>query len=357
MLAEAKELLQKIDISHYSTLLEEAQSDSERILNSQGYSSPEYITLLKKINSLNEIISTYNQVSSLVSNILDTNELLNSEEFKEMAAEEIAEKEELLKNKLFTFKALTRKTLPNDDKKAIVEIRPGVGGAEASLFAEELFNMYVKYCDLKHFKIEMYSLEHNAEGGITEATFLIDQDESFGHFRFEGGVHRVQRVPTTEAAGRIHTSTVAVAVLPKFEQSEIKIDEKDIRIDVYRSSGPGGQSVNTTDSAVRVTHLPTGMIVTSQNSRSQIKNKELALSILYAKLQEIEMQKQLEAEMTIRKEAVATSDRSMKIRTYNFPQSRVTDHRVNYSWFNINEIMEGQLEEVINYVANELRKD
>jgi len=357
MLNEAQELLKRIDISSYNLQLDKIQAESNNILNTQGYSSTEYISNLKKINSITEVITTYKEVEKLAKDLNDTQELLSTDEFKDIAAEEILKIETTLKDKLFKLQTLTRKTLPNDDKKAIIEIRPGVGGVEASLFAEEIFNMYLNYCNLKKFKIEVYSLEHNSEGGITEGIFSIEEPESFGHFRFESGVHRVQRVPTTESAGRIHTSTVSVAILPQFEQSEIKIDDKDLRIDVYRSSGPGGQSVNTTDSAVRVLHIPTGMIVTSQNSRSQIKNKEMALSILFAKLQEIEMQKQLEAEMTLRKEAVATSDRSMKIRTYNFPQSRVTDHRVNYSWFNINEIIQGQIEDIINYVANELRKD
>jgi len=357
MLKDASELLQKVDISAYSKQLEEVQSESDKLLNSQGYSSPEYIASLKKISFINEVISKHKLIEKLVKDIKDTQELLSNEELKEIAEEDIIKNEAILKEELSQLIALTRKKLPNDDNKAIFEIRPGVGGVEASLFAESLFKMYINYCSGHKFKVEMYSLEYNEEGGINEATFLIDEDGAFGKFRFESGVHRVQRVPTTEAAGRIHTSTVAVAVLPQFEQSEIKLDEKDLRIDVYRSSGPGGQSVNTTDSAVRVTHIPTGMIVTSQNSRSQIKNKELAISILFAKLQEIEMQKQMEAEMSIRKEAVATSDRSMKIRTYNFPQSRVTDHRVNYSWFNIEEIVAGQIDEVLQIENTELRKD
>lgn len=357
MLNEAQELLKRIDISSYKIQLDSIQAESNNLLNTQGYSSNEYISSLKKINALTEIITLYKETEKLTKDLEDTQELLSNEELKDIASEEILNIEQELKHKLFKLQTLTRKTLPNDDKKAIIEVRPGVGGVEASLFAEEIFNMYLNYCNLMKFKIEVYSLEHNTEGGITEGVFSVEEPESFGHFRFESGVHRVQRVPSTEAAGRIHTSTVSVAVLPQFEQSEIKIDDKDLRIDVYRSSGPGGQSVNTTDSAVRVLHIPTGIIVTSQNSRSQIKNKEMALSILFAKLQEIEMQKQLDAEMTLRKEAVATSDRSMKIRTYNFPQSRVTDHRVNFSWFNINEIIEGQLEELINYVSNQLRKD
>lgn len=353
---EAEELLKNIDISVYKKELEQLQSQSDRLLNQEGYSSNQYINSLKKIANLSEIINFYETIEQRLKNIGDTQELLKDDEMKEIATEEIQTQESKLNEELSKLKTLTRKKLPNDDKKALIEIRPGVGGVEASLFAEEILNMYLKYCTAKRYKIEMYSLEHNLEGGINECVFLVDEENSFGHFRFESGVHRVQRVPTTESAGRIHTSTVAVAVLPNFEQSEITLDEKDLRIDVYRSSGPGGQSVNTTDSAVRVTHIPTGIIVTSQNSRSQIKNKEQAIGILFAKLQEIEMQKQLDEELAIRKETISTFDRSMKIRTYNFPQSRVTDHRVNISWFNINEIMQGEIDEMINYISNELRK-
>jgi len=355
MLNEAIELLKRIELNSFLEKVNLKQFESDNLLSTEGYSSKEYISSLKELSILNDVISLHHSINKLITLIQDTQELLNDIEMKDIAEDEIKQNEAILKEKILRLYTLTRQKLPNDDNTAIVEIRPGVGGIEASLFAESLFNMYIKYCTEKKYKIEVYSLEHNADGGINEATFLIDEEGSFGQFRFESGVHRVQRVPTTEAAGRIHTSTAAVAVLPSFEQSEIKLDEKDLRIDVYRSSGPGGQSVNTTDSAVRVTHIPTGIIVTSQNSRSQIKNKELAISVLFSKLQEIEMNRQLEAEMTIRKEAIATSDRSMKIRTYNFPQSRVTDHRLNLSWFNINEIIEGDIEEIINQCSNELR--
>lgn len=323
--------------------------------SSKGYTE-EYINLLKKISEKNALINNIFLINKRLSDIKASRELLNNPEMKDLALEDINFNVTELSKDIETIKKLTQKKLADDDKKAIFEIRPAVGGIEASLFAEELFNSYINYCKAKKYRVEVLNVEQNIEGGINEAIFFVNEDNSYSIFRFESGVHRVQRVPTTESSGRIHTSTVMVAVLPKFEQSDIKIDNKDIRVDVFRSGGPGGQSVNTTDSAVRVTHIPTGITVSCQNSKSQHMNKDTALSILFSKLQEIEKEKFQSSQNSLREEATSTGERSMKIRTYNFPQSRITDHRINKSWFNINEVMLGELDEIINDTSTSLRE-
>ncbi len=236
---------------------------------------------------------------------------------------------------------------PDDDRNAIVEIRAGTGGEEAALFAADLFRMYAKYAERRAFRLEMLSTNRTDLGGVKEAVFSIEGPGAYGVLRFEGGVHRVQRVPETEASGRIHTSAVSVAVLPEAEEVDVKIDPDDLRVDVFRSSGPGGQSVNTTDSAVRITHLPTGIVVQCQDERSQLKNKAKALKVLYAKLldrQRAEQEKEISA---ARRSMVSTGDRSAKIRTYNFPQNRVTDHRINLTLYNLAQFLEGDVDEMV----------
>ncbi|MBP6874482.1 MAG: peptide chain release factor 1 [Candidatus Eisenbacteria bacterium] len=236
---------------------------------------------------------------------------------------------------------------PDDDKSAIVEIRAGTGGEEATLFAADLFRMYARFAERTNRRLELLSTSQTDLGGMKEVIFLIEGEGAYGALRFEGGVHRVQRVPDTEASGRIHTSAVSVAVFPEAEEVEVEINPDDLKVDVFRSSGPGGQSVNTTDSAVRVTHLPTGIVVQCQDERSQLKNKAKALKVLYAKLLDVRRQEQ-EKEMTeARRTMVSTGDRSAKIRTYNFPQSRVTDHRIGLTLYNLPQILEGNLEEFI----------
>lgn len=236
---------------------------------------------------------------------------------------------------------------PNDEKNVIIEIRAGTGGDEAALFVRDVFRMYAKFAESRAFRIEELSSNPTGIGGLKEVIFSVDGEEAYGTFKFESGVHRVQRVPETEASGRIHTSAVTVAVLPEAEEVDVQIDEKDLEIDVFRSSGPGGQSVNTTDSAVRVKHIPTGIVVQCQDERSQLKNKAKALKVLRARLLDAERQRHEDELARTRKSMVSTGDRSAKIRTYNFPQGRVTDHRIGITLYNLPNILEGELDVLI----------
>jgi peptide chain release factor 1 len=236
---------------------------------------------------------------------------------------------------------------PNDEKNVIVEIRAGAGGDEAALFAAELYRMYVHYAERNRWKIEMMNLNENGIGGFKEVIFMINGKGAYSKLKYESGVHRVQRVPVTESGGRIHTSTATVAIIPEAEEVDVEIDLNDCKFDVFRSSGNGGQSVNTTDSAVRLTHIPTGIVISCQDEKSQLKNKDKAIKILRAKLYEIELQKAQDAEAQARKSQIGTGDRSEKIRTYNFPQGRVTDHRIKLTLHQLDAIMDGDLDEII----------
>lgn len=296
-------------------------------------------------------LSTKQLIDTIEKTLGDLNDTINisDESIKELAQQEIIDLTKKLDELYVELEDKVFEALPNDDKKAIFEIRPGVGGVEASIFAEEIFIMYQKYCSKNNYKINIISIEYNQEGGINGATFIVDSVNSFSTFRFEAGVHRVQRVPKTEALGRVHTSTVSVVVMPEIEFSSLNISPSDLKIDVYRASGPGGQSVNTTDSAVRVTHIPTKITVTCQNGKSQHKNKETALQILASRLQEIEEEKVNSEINEIRNSSIMGGKRSSKIRTYNFPQGRITDHRINKSWFNITQaVSEGAIDDIIN---------
>ncbi len=265
-----------------------------------------------------------------------------------LAKSEIDHLEEQERNLAGELRTLLLPHDPDDDRNAIVEIRAGTGGEEATLFAADLFRMYSKYAERNGFKLEILSSNKTDLGGMKEVVFLVSGEGAYGKLRFEGGVHRVQRVPITEASGRIHTSAVSVAVLPEADEVDVQIDPDDLRIDVYRSSGPGGQSVNTTDSAVRITHIPTGIVVQCQDERSQLKNKAKAMKVLYAKLLELKRSEQEKEIAEARRSMVSTGDRSAKIRTYNFPQNRVTDHRINLTLYSLDRFMEGEIEEMID---------
>ncbi len=352
MLEEIRNKIKTVDIQKFRDLKDELTQKTSSI---SDFNSPESISLFKELTRTNEVLDLYVEITKLIKQYEDNLELVSDPDF---GADAVAENNSILEKLTplsSRFELLTATPLENDEKKAIIEIRPGVGGTEASLFGEELYKAYLKYCVAKGYKVEVLSLEQKAEGGINEAIFLVDEPGSYATFRFESGVHRVQRVPKTEALGRIHTSTVAVAVLPQFEYKDVAINQSDLRIDVYRASGPGGQSVNTTDSAVRILHIPTGIIVTSQQGKSQHKNKDLAMSVLASKLEQIERDKRAAEAKEIKSAAVSDSERSSKIRTFNFPQSRITDHRIHKSWFNIEEVMEGIMDDIIDETQKGIR--
>jgi peptide chain release factor 1 len=351
-----EEVKKVLNNKRISSILSSINILQEKLELTTDFNSSEYATLSKSLNRAIALEKYVDQLKKLYNSYLDAEAMLSDNDLQDIAENQLKETEiEILSiiNELTDF---TQNPLPNDEKKAIIEIRPGVGGNESALFAEELFRMYISYLTSINFPTEVYSITNNQEGGISEVVFLVNEEGSFGKLRFEGGVHRVQRVPKTESMGRIHTSTVAITITPKFETKNIEINQNDLRIDVYRSSGPGGQSVNTTDSAVRITHIPTGIVVTCQSGKSQHKNKEMALSVLYSKLQEIEEKKKEEEANKLKKESVENFERSSKIRTYNFPQARITDHRINKSWFNIEEVMNGDLELIIKETSGRLRE-
>ena len=307
--------------------------------------------LMKEQAELTPIVEAYKEYKACKQNIEDSLELLNEEsdeEMRELAKEELNESKarvEELENEL---KILLLPKDPNDDKNVIVEIRAGAGGDEAALFAAEFYRMYVHYAESRRWKVELVECEEIGIGGMKNVTFMIDGQGAYSVMKYESGVHRVQRVPETESGGRIHTSTITVAVMPEAEDVDVQIDEKDIRIDVMRASGNGGQCVNTTDSAVRLTHYPTGIVIYSQTEKSQLQNKEKAFALLRAKLYDLECQKQHDAEAEARKSQIGTGDRSEKIRTYNFPQGRVTDHRIGLTLYKLDKIMNGDIQEILD---------
>lgn len=313
----------------------------------------EYSRVAKERADLEEIVACYREWKKTEQEILDNRELLvlpvkeEDEGIRELAKEELLalrQKKENLEGRL---KILLLPKDPNDTKNVLLEIRAGTGGEEAALFAAQLFRMYSRYGESRGWRVEVMSSNPTGLGGFKEIIGLIEGRGAYSRLKFEGGVHRVQRVPVTEASGRIHTSAVTVAVLAEADEVEVEVDPKDLRIDVFRSSGPGGQSVNTTDSAVRVTHLPTALVVTCQDEKSQHKNKAKALKILRARLLEKKEQEQRSEIAATRKLMVGSGDRSERIRTYNFPQGRVTDHRINLTLYKLDRIMEGELDEVV----------
>ncbi len=311
----------------------------------------EWRKFVKEHSHLEPIVNKYKEYKKVQSGIAESKDMLKDKldkDFKdmvEMELEELSEKKTSLEEEL---RILMLPKDPNDDKGVMVEIRAGAGGSEAALFAGDLFRMYTRFAERNGWKYEIMSSSIPDMGGIKEIIFLIDADGAYSRLKYESGVHRVQRIPATESGGRIHTSTATVAVLPEAEDVEIDINQNDLRVDVYRSSGNGGQSVNTTDSAVRITHVPTGQVVTCQDEKSQLKNKDKAMKILKTRLYEMEQEKQ-DAEMAQnRKSQVGTGDRSERIRTYNFPQGRITDHRIGLTVYRLEEFLDGSINEMID---------
>lgn len=307
--------------------------------------------LMKEQADLAPIVDAYKQYKQAKQDVEDSLTLLDEEsdeEMKELAKEELADAKKRIEELEQELKILLLPKDPNDEKNVIVEIRAGAGGDEAALFASELYRMYVHYAESQHWKTEMINVSESGIGGMKEVEFMITGHGAYSKLKYESGVHRVQRVPETESGGRIHTSTITVAVMPEAEEVDVQIDDKDIRIDVCRASGAGGQCVNTTDSAVRLTHIPTGIVIYSQTEKSQIQNKAKAFALLRTKLYDLEQQKAHDAEAELRKSQVGTGDRSEKIRTYNFPQGRVTEHRIKLTLYKIDSVMDGDLDELID---------
>ena len=327
---------------------EEIQEElnSPEIANDQD----RYRKLMKEYSNLTPLVEKYKEYKDAKQTIEDSLAMMNEpdEEMRELAKEELASAKEAVARCEQDLKILLLPKDPNDDKNVIVEIRAGAGGDEAALFAAEIYRMYVHYAESKRWKVELMECEEIGIGGMKSVTFMITGDGAYSFMKYESGVHRVQRVPETESGGRIHTSTITVAVMPEAEDVDVEINEKDIRIDVMRASGNGGQCVNTTDSAVRLTHYPTGIVIYSQTEKSQLQNKEKAFRLLRSKLYELELEKQQSAEAEARRSQIGTGDRSEKIRTYNFPQGRVTDHRIKLTLHKLDSIMNGDLDEIID---------
>jgi peptide chain release factor 1 len=313
----------------------------------------EYRKAAKALSDLEPLVQKFREFKSVEADIAGADEMAKGDDagMRELAEEELATLQQRRESLLQELKVLLVPKDPNDEKNVILEIRAGTGGDEAALFAAELFRMYQRYAESQGWKLEVLSTSDSPAGGLKEAIASISGRGVYSRLKYESGVHRVQRVPATEASGRIHTSTATVAVLPEAEDVDIQINEKDLRVDTFCSSGPGGQSVNTTYSAVRITHIPTGVVVSQQDEKSQIKNRSKAMKVLRARLYEMEMRKQQEAIAKDRKSQVGTGERSEKIRTYNFPQSRITDHRINFTTHRLTDVLEGEVGELLDQVT------
>ncbi|MCR5538563.1 MAG: peptide chain release factor 1, partial [Lachnospiraceae bacterium] len=308
-----------------------------------------YTKLMKEQGELAPVVETYGRYRQAKQDLADAQTMLAEEKdegLRDLAKEEAADAKARIADLEQELKILLLPKDPNDEKNVIVEIRAGAGGEEAALFAAELYRMYVMYAESRHWKAELVNVNETGLGGFKEVVFMLSGKQVYSRMKYESGVHRVQRVPETESGGRIHTSTCSVAVMPEAEDVEVTIDEKDIRIDVMRASGNGGQCVNTTDSAVRLTHYPTGIVIYSQTEKSQLQNKEKAFKLLRSKLYDLELAKKQAAEAAERKSQIGTGDRSEKIRTYNFPQSRVTEHRIKLTLYKLDEVLNGRLDEI-----------
>ena len=307
--------------------------------------------LMKEQSDLQPIVDAYKEYKDCKQTVEDSLVMLgeeSDEEMREMLKEELNDAKKRIEELEHELKILLLPKDPNDEKNVIVEIRAGAGGDEAALFAAEVYRMYVEYAESRRWRTEMMSLNENGIGGFKEVTFMITGQGAYSRLKYESGVHRVQRVPETESGGRIHTSTITVAIMPEAEEIDFHLDMNDCKFDVFRASGNGGQCVNTTDSAVRLTHIPSGIVISCQDEKSQLKNKDKALKILRSRLYEMELAKQHDAEAEARKSQIGTGDRSEKIRTYNFPQGRVTEHRIKLTLYKIDSVMNGDLDEIID---------
>ncbi len=332
-------------LQRYDEIME--QLNDPNVVNDQS----NYRKIMKEQSDLAPIVEAYKAYKDAKQTVEDSLLILDEEsddELRELAKEEMNEAKEQIGKLEEELKILLLPKDENDDKNVVVEIRGGAGGDEAALFAAELYRMYCMYAESMHWKTELVDINENGIGGFKEVVFMVNGQGAYSKLKYESGVHRVQRVPVTESGGRIHTSTATVAVMPEAEEVDVEIDMNDCRFDVFRASGNGGQCVNTTDSAVRLTHIPTGIVISCQDEKSQLKNKDKALKVLRARLYELELQKKQDEESAARKSQIGTGDRSEKIRTYNFPQGRVTDHRIKYTSHRLEQILNGDIGEIID---------
>ena len=325
----------------------QAELSEPAVVNDQN----RFRKLMKEQTDMGAIVEKYREYKSVKKTVEESLELLDSEnnpEMREMIKEELSDARQRIPEIENELKILLLPKDPNDEKNVVVEIHGGAGGDEAALFAADLYRMYSKYADSQRWKIELVSINESGIGGFKEVIFMVNGKGAYSRLKYESGVHRVQRIPVTESGGRIHTSTATVAIMPEAEEVEVNLDLNDCKFDVFRASGNGGQCVNTTDSAVRLTHIPTGIVISCQDEKSQLKNRDKALRVLRAKLYELELEKAHDAEAEAKRSQVGTGDRSEKIRTYNFPQSRCTDHRIKLTLYTLDDVMNGNLDQLID---------